>query len=317
MTRATGIQIAGDLLRLACLERTSAGYRLCALYESRLVAPVLPNWPVQPRVRHCISEGLRQAFAQVEEVTGTVVLSLGGGFFHLQKTPLEQASPDDRQEHMTWEAAQTLIDPVDRYAVNYLTVGRTAFWIAIRKEIIEFCSELLSSLLVRKYRLETEPIGLFYACLLAKGRAGSNAVVMVGNPWFYFAATESGNLVSAEAACLQNTGLVDGLPPENSHKRSRLDETNVILRRWLDGRRQSGRNRPGFDRILLCGEETKIATLSQRLEAAEGPGFETLLPFSNCTTDTLRESHRRFLVNQSAFSVAAGLAFTNIAKEQL
>lgn len=316
MTRATGIQIAGDLLRLACLERTPAGYRLCALFESRLITPVLPHWPVQPRVRQCISEGLRHAFAQVQEVPGTVVLSLGGGFFHLQKTPLELASPDDRQEHITWEAAQTLVDPIDRYAVNYLAVGRTAFWVAIRKEVLEFCSEMLSSLLVRKYRLEAEPIGLSYACQLAKGRAGSSAGVMGEHPWLYFAATESGNLVSAEAACLQNTVLLDGLPPETSHKRSRLEETEVILRRWLNRRHQYSRSKPEFDRVLLCGEEHQIATLSQRLEVAEGPGFETLLPFSNCTTETLQESQRRFLVNQSTFSVAAGLAYMNLAKEQ-
>lgn len=317
MIRATGIQIAGDLLRLASLERTPAGFRICALFESRLTTPVLPHWPLRLRVRQCISEGLRRAFAQVQEVPGTVALSLGGGFFHLQRTPLELASPDDRQEHITWEAAQTLVDPIDMYDVNYLAVGRTAFWIAIRKEVFEFCSEMLSSLPVRKYRLEAEPIGLYYACLLATGRAGSRAIVMGGHPWLYFAATESGNLVSAEAACLQDTAPPDGLSTETSHKRSSVEETGGILRRWLERRHQSGRSKPGFDRVLLCGEENQIESLSQCMEEAEGPGFESLLPFSNCTTETLRESQRRFLVNQSRFSIAAGLAYMNLAKEQL
>ena len=266
MTRATGIQIAGDLLRLACLERTPAGCRICALFESRLITPVLQHWPFRLRVRQCISEGLQHAFAQVQEVPGSVALSLGGGFFHLQKTPLELASPDDRREHMTWEAAQTLIDPIDRYDINYLAVGRTAFWIAIRKEVFEFCSELLSSLSVRKYRLEAEPIGLYYACLLAKGRSGSGAIVMGGHPWLYFVATESGNLVSAEAVCLQDAMRSDGLPSQTSHERSRLEETGVVLRRWLHRRHPSGRGKSGLDRVLLCGEEKQIETLSQCLE---------------------------------------------------
>lgn len=317
MTRATGIQIAGEMLRLACLERTPAGYRLCALFESRLIVPLLPRWPVQPQVMQCISDGLRHAFAQVRDVPGTVVLSLGGGFFHLQKTPLELASPDDRREHVTWEAAQTLVDPIERYTVSYLAVGRTAFWTAIRKEVIEFCSALLSSLFVRKFRLEAEPIGLFYACLLAKGRTGSSAVFMDGHPWLYFAGTESGDLISAEAAWLGNTKLEDGLPPQTLRKCTNAEETDVILRRLLNRRRGADGNRSGFDRILLCGGDQQITTLGQRIDAAGGSGFETLLPFSNCSTETLRESQRRFLVNQSAFSVAAGLAYMNLAKEQL
>ncbi|MDE2889625.1 MAG: hypothetical protein OXR72_15565 [Gemmatimonadota bacterium] len=317
MTRATGIQIAGDLLRLACLERAPAGYRLCALFESRLITPLLPHWPVQPRVMQCVSEGLRHAFSQVQGVPGTVVISLGGGFFHLQKTPLELASPDDRQEHVAWEAAQTLVDPIERYAVSYLAVGRTAFWTAIRKEVIEFCSELLSSLFVRKFRLEAEPIGLFYACLLAKCRSGSSAVFMGGHPWLYFAATESGVLVSAEAAWLENTRPEEGSPPETLRRCTNAEESDVILRRWLNRRHGTDGSMSGFDRILLCGEDQQITTLSQRIDAACGQGFETLLPFSNCTTEALQESQRRFLVNQSTFSVAAGLAYMNLAKEQL
>ncbi len=316
MTRATGIQIAGDLLRLACLERAPAGYRLCALFESRLITPLLPHWPVQPRVMRCVSEGLRRAFEQVQGVPGTVALSLGGGFFHLQKTPLELASPDDRQEHVAWEAAQTLVDPIERYTVSYRAVGRTAFWTAIRKEVIEFCSELLSSLFVRKFRLEAEPIGLFYACLLATGRTGSSAVFMGGRPWLYFAATESGVLVSAEAAWLGNTKREDGLPPKTLCKCTNAEDTDVILRRWLNRRRGPDASMSGFDRILLCGEDQQMATLGQRIDAAGGPGFETLLPFSNCTTETLQESQRRLLANQSTFSVAAGLAYMNLAKEQ-
>ncbi|MCE2439329.1 MAG: hypothetical protein J4F39_07885 [Candidatus Latescibacteria bacterium] len=317
MNRATGIQIAGDLLRLACLERTQSGYRLCALFETRLIAPVLPQWPVQPRVRQCISEGLQHAFAQVQEVPGAVVISLGGGFFHVQKTPLELASSDDRQEHIMWEAAQTLVDPIDRYVVDYLAVGRTAFWIAIPREVVEFCSELLSSLRVREYRIEADPIGLFYASLLAKGRAGSSAAVMGVHPWLYFVATQSGNLVSAEAVCVKNTREVNGLPPESLRNSTNVEGTDLIIRRWLNRRRQSNRNRSEFDRILLCGEEHQIATLSQRIETAGGQRLESLLPFSNCTTETLQESQRHFLVNQSAFSITAGLAYMNLAKERL
>ena len=316
MTSATGIQIAGDMLRLACLERTTAGYRLCGLFETRLTAPVLPHWPVQPRVRHSIAEGLQNAFAQIQQVPGAVVLSLGGGFCHLQKAPLELASSEDRQEHIAWEAAQTLVDPVDRYVVDYIAVGRTAFWNAVRKEFSGYFAELLSSLLVRKCRLEAEPIGLYYACLMAKGRAGSGAAVMGIHPWLYFVATESGKLVSAEAACLENTKPVNGLPAETSREYAITERTDALLRRWLNARRHLNRNRAEFDHVLLCGEDHRIANLGRRIEMAEGPGFETLLPFSNCTTETLPESQRHFLVNQSTFSVAGGLAYMKLAKEQ-
>lgn len=316
MTRATGIQISGDRLRLACIERTPAGYRLCALFETRLVTPVLPHWPVQPRVRQCVVEGLQNALAQVQNVPGPVVLSLGGGFFHLQKSPMELASPEDRQEHINWEAAKTLVDPIDRYIVDYIAVGRAAFWNAVRKEFSEFISELFSSLLVREYRLEAEPIGLYYACLMAKGGIGSGAAVMGGHPWLYFVATESGNLVSAEAACLEDTKPENGLPAETSCECGIAKKTDAILRRWLNDRRHLIRTSTAFDHVLLCGEDHRIATLSQRIEMADGPRFETLLPFSNCTTETLPECQQRFLLNQSTFSVAGGLAYMKLAKEK-
>jgi hypothetical protein len=318
MKRATGIHIDGDMLRLACMERTSAKNRLCALFECRLTSPILPRWPVQPRVRRSLREGLQQGFAQVQGAPGAVVLSLGGGFFHLQKTPLELASSEERQEHVIWEAAQTLIDPANRYVVDYVAAGRTAFWIAIRKEVFEFCSELLSPLRVRQYRLEAEPLGLFYACLLAQNEAGSRvAAIMAGHPWLYFVAAESGNLVSAEAVCLESPNMVNGLPVEHSSQNPIAEKTTATLRRWLDRRRHSNQGRSDFRRVLLCGEDHQIATLAQHVEMFQGRELETLAPFSNCTTETLPDSQRRFLVSQSTFSVAGGLAYKGLAKEQI
>ena len=318
MSRATGIHIAGEMLRLTCLERTQAGYRLCGLFESRLISPILPRWPIQPRVRRSLSKGLQEGFAQVKGGPGAIVLSLGGGFFHLQKTPLELASSEARQEHITWEAAQTLVDPVNRYVVDYVAAGRTAFWIAIRKEVFEFYSDLLSPLRVRQYRLEAEPLGLFYACLLTKNGAASRvAAIRVGHPWLHFVASSSGNLISAEAACLENPSMVNGLPAQHSRQYSNEEKADATIRRWLDGRGHANQNRSDFQRVLLCGEDHEIATLVERVEMPNGPKLETLAPFSNCTTETLPDSQKRFLVSQSTFSVAGGLAYKELAKEQI
>ncbi len=318
MNRATGIHIARDVLRLACLERTSAGYRLCALFETRLTSPMLPRWPVPLPVRRCLSEGLKQAFAQIHGEPGAIVLSLGGGFFHLQKAPLELASTEDRKEHMTWEAAQTLVDPSERYIVDYFAAGRTAFWVAIRKEIFEFCSDLFPPLGVRGYRLEAEPLGLYYACLLAKNGAGSRvAAVMVGHPWLYFVAVESDILISAEAASLEIPIVVSGLPVDRPHQYSNAERTDATIRRWLHGSRRTNPSKPDFHRVLICGEDHRIATVAQRLVIPNGPQLETLDPFSNCATQTLPDSQRRFLGSQSTFSIASGLAFRELAKEQI
>ena len=317
MNRATGIHIDGDVLRLACLERTPARYRLRALFECRLTSPIHPQWPVQPGVQRSLREGLQHGLAQLRGTPGAIVLSLGGGFFHLQKTPLELALSEDRQEHVTWEAMQTMVDPANRYIVDYVAAGRTAFWTAIRKEVFEFCSELLLPLRVNQFRLEVEPLGLFHACLLAKNENGSRvAAIMAGHPWLYFAAAESGNLISAEAVCLERPNVADGLPPERSNQNTIAEKTQATLRRWLDGRPHANQSRSGFPRVLLCGEDHRIATLAQQVKMFKGPEVETLVPFFNCTTETLPDSQRCLLVSQSVFSIAGGLAYMELAKEQ-
>ncbi len=294
---------------MASLERTHAGYRLCALFESRLTSPLLPRWPVPARTRQCIVESLQRGFDEVKDAPGLVVISPGGGFFHLQKTPLEQASASDRLEHVTWEAAQTLVDPIDRYVVDYVASGRTAFWFAVRKEVFEFWSELLMSLGVGQFRLEAEPMGLFHACLLMKNETGSRiAGFMVVHPWIYFVAAESDSLIAAEASCLDRPDTDNELAGAHARAKTYGQKSGATIRRWLGGGPHAHRRRSGYRRVLLCGEEKQIATLPDHLEAAQVPKLETLAPFSMCATETLPDPQRHFLTSQSAFSIAGGLA---------
>ena len=317
MNRATGIQIAGNSVRLASLERKRSGYRLCALFEATLTLPLLPRWPVPPQVRECIGDTLQRGFAQVRGAPGSVVLSPGGGFFHLQKTPLEQAAAADRLEHVTWEAAQTLVDPIDRYVVDYVASGRTAFWFAVRKEVFDFWTELLSPLGVEQFRLEAEPMGLFHACRLIKIEAGSRiAGIMVVHPWVYLVAMESDYLIAAEAACLDRPDTDNGLPTVNMRGESYAKETAAVIRRWLGGGAHAHQSRYGFRRVLLCGEKNQIATLPDHFELARVPKHETLAPFSKCTTETLPDPQRHFLASQPAFSMAGGLAHMALEKEK-
>ena len=317
MNRATGIQISGRLLRLASLERTPAGYRLCALFRSRLTSPLRPRWPVPVQDRQCIRESLRRGFDEVRDAPGWVVISPGGGFFHLQKTPLEQASDGDRLEHVTWEAAQTLVDPIDRYVVDYVAFGRTAFWFAVRKEVFEFWSELLLSLGVGQFRLAAEQLGLFHACLLIKSGAGSRtAGIMVDHPWIYFVAAESDILTAAEAVCLDRPDTDNGLSGVRTHGGTYTEKADAAIRRWLGGSLHAHGGRSGFRRVLLCGEKNQVAPLPVHLDVTRAPKPESLAPFSKCTTETLPDPQRHFLASQPAFSVAAGLAHMAFDKEK-
>lgn len=302
---------------MASLERTHAGYRLCALFESRLTSPLHPRWPFPARARQCIGESLQRGFDEVQDPPGLVVISPGGGFAHLQKTPLELASAGDRLEHVTWEAAQTLVDPIDRYVVDYVASGRTAFWFAVRREVFEFWSELLMSLGVEQFRLEADPMGLFHACLLMKNGTGSRiAGIMVDHPWIYFVAAESGTLIEAEAACLDRPDTENGLARGQTRGKTCAQKSSATIRRWLGGGPPAHGRRSGYRRVLLCGEEKQTTTLPDHLEAAQVPKLETLAPFSKCTTETLPDSQRHFLASQSVFSIAGGLAHLALEKEK-
>jgi Tfp pilus assembly PilM family ATPase len=316
MSKATGIHLTGHTLRLVSLERTAANCRLCALAEVRLPVPFLPAELLECGTRQRIARALEEALSGVVHDLGRVVPSLGGGLFQIQKVPLEVASEEDRRDQITWEVSQTLISPPGDYLIDFYPEGRAAFWVAVRREILDLCTDLYAEAGISLKGLEVEPMALFYACEMADlWISGRNAAILSGYPWVSFVAAEGSTLIAAETVCVN--GSVPDVPvAPRDRDLSDLQDIFEVAQRWIHGDRTLDRRRAAYDRVFFCGDQNRISGLMQRLRTPASPKLIPLQPFSACDTRHLPESQRPLLSRQSAFGIAAGLAYRGLEGEK-
>ena len=189
--------------------------------------------------------------------SGTLVVTLGGGQFHIQRVPLEVASESDRIAQIHWEASQVLIDPIEQYVIDFLPAGRVAFWTAIRKEITSTYSDYFQNLGFDTITFVPEPLALLGLCKSTKSNQNYGAI-WLGNTWGSFVAQNNQNLTTMETVHLNNK-------PHN-------DQRNLSqIKHWIQGDLNAERRRPTFDQILLCGETQPVETLSASLSEFKTP----------------------------------------------
>ncbi|MFT5367165.1 MAG: hypothetical protein ACI8V2_002123 [Candidatus Latescibacterota bacterium] len=198
----------------------------------------------------------------IPKTSSTVVITLGGGLFHIQRVPLEVASESDRKAQINWEASQVLIDSIDHYAIDFHPAGRIAFWTAIRKEITQTYTEYFTDLGFDTVTFMPEPLALYALCK-HKQTHNNQGAIWLGKEWGSFVAQTNNALTTAETVFLHN----------QPHNESR----NVAqIKQWIQGDLSAERRRPVFDHVLLCGETEPITSLSKPISEFKAPN---IVPF--------------------------------------
>lgn len=316
MSRSIGIHLSDDTLRLVCLEGGPGGCALRALSEARLPLPFRPAVVRRATDRRRLADGIGPALAGMEAGSGELHVALGGGFYHLQKVPLEVASQEDRRDQIAWEASQTLIGPASDYLVDYHPAGRSAFWVAVHREAFDLCSDLFARLGVAVDSFEVEPMGLFYACRLTQRWAdGRNAAVLLGSVWLSFVSTDGGLLTGAETAYVDGQSVSAAAGPSDPDPDLAREEAFETVRRWIYGDRAPDRRQTAYSQVFFSGEQKQTLNLIRRLQSPASPELAALQPFAACNTSALPEPQRPLLARQCAFGVAAGLAYRALEKE--
>lgn len=195
--------------------------------------------------------------------SGSLVITLGGGQFHIQRVPLEVASESDRIAQIHWEASQVLIDPIEQYVIDFLPSGRIAFWTAIRKEITSNYRDYFLNLGFETITFVPEPLALLGLCKFTK-LPQNHGAIWLGNTWGSFVAQNNQTLTTIETVHLNNITHND---PRNLSQ----------IRHWIQGDLNAERRRPTFDQVLLCGETDPIDTLSESLSEFKTP---QIVPFN-------------------------------------
>ena len=206
MSRATGIHISGNTLRVVHLEKLDHAYCLRGLIDQRVSAAF--DFAPEKEVPESFVEELGQALESLPKPLGTLSFCLSGGLYHMQKVPLEVAGKEDRREQILWEASQALISPVDDSEIDFIAVGRVAFWTAVRNGVIDAHETLCSALGETHLHLSVAPLSLFCAGLPARvWDAGRKMAVHSDSDGSFCVSVENGILTGVETAIPDSSSL--------------------------------------------------------------------------------------------------------------
>ncbi len=200
MSTATGIHISGNTLRVVHLEKLDNVYYLRGLINQRVSEAF--DFNPEKEVSKSFVEELGQALESLPKPIGTLSFCLSGGLYHIQKIPLEVAGEEDRREQIFWEASQALISPVDNSVIDFIAVGRVAFWTAVRNGVIDAYETLCSALGETHLHLSVAPLALFCAGLPARlwEEAGRQMAIHCDPSGAFYISVENGILIGVETA---------------------------------------------------------------------------------------------------------------------
>ena len=300
MTRTTGIHITGQTLRLTCLETTPVGLQLVALSEASLSAPLCPTSIQNNGVRLQLANEIRLALQDLCADPGEMIAALGGGFSQLRRVPLEIASDDDRREHMIWEASQALVSPVEAYQIDFFPSGRVAFWVAVRKTVLDLCQQTYG--IDKLQGFVAEPLALFHAATTANlWKDKRQAAVLLAAPWITLVAADEGLLTTA-----QTVRAIADTPSQDTA--SSFSFIAGSLQRWIFGEITPERKQSDYHEIFLCGEPDQAQKLAKSLSSGSNTPIIPFDPFVSLDTQQVPDAQRRYLNASCGFGVAIGLA---------
>ena len=206
MSTATGIHILGNTLRVVHLEKLDNVYYLRGLINQRVSEAF--DFDPEKEVPKSFVEELGQALESLPKPIGTLSFCLSGGLYHIQKIPLEVAGEEDRREQIFWEASQTLISPIDNSVIDFIAVGRVAFWTAVRNGVIDAHETLCSALGETHLHLSVAPLSLFCAGLPARvWEAGRQMAIHSDSSGAFYISVENGILIGVETAIPDSSSL--------------------------------------------------------------------------------------------------------------
>jgi len=294
MNAATGIHITNRALRLVNMALTDGAPSVIGLTEVAFSTPVIPGNFSQDAANSQLQAAIEQIAPACPQDETPVGVCLPGGCYHIQKVPLEVASTEDRREQITWEAAQALTGDIDAYDIDFLPAGRSAFWVAIRKEIREALGERFGAHGITPTAFTVEPLSLFHTLAIRPSAPHARqAIIHWHAPWLTFAAIEHGMPIAAEAI---HAG----------------DENEAPRQLWIDqyirqrvlGDLDADNRQIAFNQVHICGAPEDMQILRKSLSGLE------IIEVSATDDDRVAGTG----TPSSVFAIAAGTALTHLVQ---
>ena len=319
MRRATGVHFQDNTLRLVTLQADGDAVHLCAARERSLPLPFGPDALRDGSSGPLLTDIIRECVTEADE-TGPVLTSLPGGWYQIQKVPLEVASEADRRSQMIWEAAQGFASASSELDIRYLPARRSAFWVACRQSLRRSIEAFFGDAGLDDVTLIAEPIALINACSLSGAwDHGHTAAVLFSLPWLCIVSALDGELLSAESIRTDVTNGYGSLPADKGADPKKAVRPGYVavevLRRWLVGDAAPARRRRPYGRLMVCGDRGCTDELTSPAYPRQEATADLLMPFTSCTVDAAQAAIG-LDDRQTEYAIAAGLAYSGIVKEE-
>ena len=242
-TKATGIHISGQTVRVAALDAGRAGIRPLVLAADELERPFDPAALGDEQLRQELAAKLVALAAAYDFDYSNACFSLDRRLGLIQRRPLVAGTERENREQLLWESEQILAGEAKAFSCDFALTSQWGFVVAARHRALDCYRALGKKTAVSQLDVDLAPFALYNASecanLLAKDKFSLLLYADVDEAWLLL--TEEGEL-SALANCVWEeedaapealAGAARKLLSEGSNGLQRLWGAGIVY--WSEG----------------------------------------------------------------------------------
>lgn len=202
-TKATGIHISGQTVRVAALDAGRTGVRPLVLAADELERPFGPTALSDQQQRQELAARLVALAATYDFDYSNACFALDRRLGLIQRRPLVAGTVRENREQLLWESEQLLAGDARAFSCDFALTSQWGFVVAARRRALDCYRALGEETAVGQFDVDLAPFALYNASecanLLAKDALSLLLYVDLGEAWFLL--IEEGEL-SALASCV-------------------------------------------------------------------------------------------------------------------
>ena len=242
-TKATGIHISGQTVRVAALDAGRAGIRPLVLAADELERPFDPAALGDEQPRHELAAKLASLAATYNFDYSNACFALDRRLGLIQRRPLVAGTEHENREQLLWESEQILAGEIKAFSCDFVLTSQWGFVVAARHRALDYYRALGKKTAVGRLDVDLVPFALYNASeranLLAKDTSSLLLYADVDEAWLLL--IEEGEL-SALVSCAWEeedaapealAGAARKLLSEGSNGLQRLCGAGIVY--WSEG----------------------------------------------------------------------------------
>lgn len=201
-TKATGIHLSGQTVRVAALDAGRTGVRPLVLATDELERPFDPVALTDERQRRGLAAQLAKLAKDYDFDYSNTCFSLDRRVGFIQRRPLAAESERENRDQLSWESEQILAGEANAFSCDFALTSQWGFVVAARHRALDCYRALGRAAGVHRFDVDLAPFSLYNASecanLLAKDTFSLLLYADLGEAWLLL--TEKGEL-SALTSC--------------------------------------------------------------------------------------------------------------------